>query len=590
MEKDIRSLSQLIRKIELFEGLGEVALAHLAEAFETVKFAQGSELLTAQSPVPGLIVILEGTAGIMVSGEIVAERRAGDALGEMGALLDEPASATVRAQTEIKALQIPSKRFKELVPRSALLKLLKTTGERRLELGLRLSEALQHTPQGLVKINTKGQITADISSMCLTYLGASNVYDLRFKDFGQVMERLCPGFTQDWDSFPLIFDQNHDESQRSMIMSILPQEVQLTLKGRIHHIALSYYTCLNRDGEVDGIDIGMSDVTSQKLLAQVQSEEQKRQKLYADPEGFVSLLELCSLVTDGLKNPVNNTLKADLHTLKGVSGLFDLIDLSQICHLLEDQLRTGEVSRETEADFLALVSNIQGYFKEMPPELRALFEGVTISQNDFHKIQVAFEEEVPDLARRLFIRATSRPASGLAERYAKEVAKLALELGKQVEFIDHCAEARIPRFMLSRLNSLIHLVRNAVDHGIESPSERQQRGKSPMGHLEFSVNVSDKLLELEFKDDGRGIDPDRVLKKAQAIGLIGDNPTLSLEEIYALIFHPGFSTRDEVSQTSGRGEGMAALHQDVAALSGVIEIQSQVGKGTRFILKIPSPI
>ncbi|MDT8448408.1 MAG: ATP-binding protein [bacterium] len=579
-------ISESLAHISLFEGLGNVALEHMAESFEVKCFNKGELMLEAGQPVPWFILIRQGIAGILVSGEVVAYRKSGDFLGEMGTLLDEPASATVRAEEDLEALVISHDRFQEVVPRKTLLKLLKSTGQRRLELGLRLAESLQHTPQGLVKIDSQGCITADISKKCLEYLGAKEVYEVRFKRFDEVMESLSPGFQREWEGFELLFDPKLDESQRRMIQSILPREVTFGQGPRKRTYELCYYSCIDSSGMVTGLDVGLIDITSQKLLETLEREERRKQRIFADPEAYFSVLQLCNAVIEGLQEEPQD-LKANLHTLKGIAGLLDFSELSHQCHQLEEELKTGSVQADSLNLFLSFVETARGYLESIPPELRVRLEGVVLSRERFETLRSALGQGLLDVSLKIVEMADSHPFSTLTQRFQVAAENLAAELGKEIEFEQRQTDLMIPRVMLDPLSTLIHLVRNAVDHGIESPDDRLAAGKPPAGKIFIDASSDSQGIYLNFEDDGAGLDATKILGKAIQAGLLEEGQELTEPELYQLIFHPGLSTAGSVTQVSGRGVGMHAVRQALGTIGGQIGITSRLQQGTSFQITLP---
>jgi two-component system chemotaxis sensor kinase CheA len=161
-------------------------------------------------------------------------------------------------------------------------------------------------------------------------------------------------------------------------------------------------------------------------------------------------------------------------------------------------------------------------------------------------------------------------------------------LGKQIVFDTTGEETEIDKTVLDVLSDpLVHLIRNAVDHGIETSEEREAVGKHKEGHVKLiAFNRGDNLI-IEIHDDGKGLDQERILKKARAIGLVSENAKLSEQEIYQLIFASGFSTKDAVTSLSGRGVGMDVVKTHVAQVEGSIEIHSNPGKGTCFRIILP---
>ncbi len=182
------------------------------------------------------------------------------------------------------------------------------------------------------------------------------------------------------------------------------------------------------------------------------------------------------------------------------------------------------------------------------------------------------------------------PMAFVFRRFPRMVRDLAKRFGKKVEFIIEGEETEIDRSILDKLGDpLVHLLRNAIDHGIETPEERVAKGKPEEGHLWLRAYAEGNYVFIEVEDDGRGIDPDKVKQKAIEKGLISpeEAETLTKREIYELLFRPGFSTAEKVTDVSGRGVGLDVVKAVIEQLGGSIEIQSELGKGTKFILRLP---
>ncbi|MBC7533904.1 MAG: chemotaxis protein CheA [Oligoflexus sp.] len=161
-------------------------------------------------------------------------------------------------------------------------------------------------------------------------------------------------------------------------------------------------------------------------------------------------------------------------------------------------------------------------------------------------------------------------------------------LGKQIIFDTTGEDTEIDKTVLDVLSDpLVHLIRNAVDHGIETSEEREAAGKAAAGHVKLvAFNRGDNLI-IEIYDDGKGLDVEKILKKARSTGIVGPNAKLTDQEVYQLIFASGFSTKEAVTSLSGRGVGMDVVKTHVAEVEGSIEIQSTLGKGTCFRIILP---
>jgi two-component system chemotaxis sensor kinase CheA len=183
-----------------------------------------------------------------------------------------------------------------------------------------------------------------------------------------------------------------------------------------------------------------------------------------------------------------------------------------------------------------------------------------------------------------------QPVGRLFQRYPRVVRDLARQLGKQIELDISGEETELDKTMIEDLNDpLIHLIRNAVDHGVETPAERRAQGKPESSVVRLSAEqIGDSIL-IRISDDGRGMRPEVLRRKAVEKGLVDAEAAANMDEQEALrlIFMPGFSTKEEASSVSGRGVGMDVVKTNIQKLNGRIEIQSVVGQGTTFSIFLP---
>lgn len=180
------------------------------------------------------------------------------------------------------------------------------------------------------------------------------------------------------------------------------------------------------------------------------------------------------------------------------------------------------------------------------------------------------------------------PFSRLLPRLRRTVRQVSGELGKDVEFNAYNAEGELDRNLLDRMiPPLEHMLRNAVDHGIEAPSERRNYSKRPTGQIELRLGREGGDVLIEISDDGAGIDCESVREKAIERGLMAPDADLRDDEILQFVLAPGFSTAKSVTQISGRGVGMDVVHSEVKQLGGSISIASKPGEGARFSLRVP---
>jgi two-component system, chemotaxis family, sensor kinase CheA len=179
------------------------------------------------------------------------------------------------------------------------------------------------------------------------------------------------------------------------------------------------------------------------------------------------------------------------------------------------------------------------------------------------------------------------PMSVVFSRFPRMLRDLAAKLGKQVDFVTQGEATELDKGMVERITDpLTHLVRNACDHGIELPAERLARGKPGHGTIALSASQRGGSILIEVRDDGRGLSRDKLLAKARQKGI--DAPdSLSDGEVWALIFAPGFTTAEEVTDVSGRGVGMDVVRRNIGALGGTVEIDSVEGRGMRVSVRLP---
>jgi chemosensory pili system protein ChpA (sensor histidine kinase/response regulator) len=180
------------------------------------------------------------------------------------------------------------------------------------------------------------------------------------------------------------------------------------------------------------------------------------------------------------------------------------------------------------------------------------------------------------------------PVKTILPRLKRNVAQTAASTGKQAQLIVEGEATTLDADVLTRLTEpLLHLLRNAVDHGLESPDERRMLGKSPVGTVRLSFRRVGQDVELVCADDGKGLDLPAIHDKAVEYGLIERGAELSEDEMRRLILRPGFSTKGEVTEVSGRGVGMDVVNDRVAGLKGRLDIESQPFEGSRFIVRVP---
>jgi chemosensory pili system protein ChpA (sensor histidine kinase/response regulator) len=294
-------------------------------------------------------------------------------------------------------------------------------------------------------------------------------------------------------------------------------------------------------------------------------------------------------------------VEGELRSLKG-----NLLELTNSVIRLRSQVREIEIQAESqiqsrsshvkpgEADFDPLEFDRFTRFQELT---RSLAEGV----NDVSTVQQSLLRNIDDADAALLAQARlSRdvqqqlfsirtvPFGSLSERLYRIMRQTAKELDKRANLEIRGTQVELDRSVLEKLvGPLEHLLRNALDHGIESREERVKRGKPETGEITVTVRQQGNEIAIEIADDGAGLDFDRIREKAQALGLITGEAEPTEAQLTESIFAPGFSTAAKVTQISGRGVGTDVVRSDIAALGGRVDVATTRGSGTTFLLYLP---
>ena len=207
-------------------------------------------------------------------------------------------------------------------------------------------------------------------------------------------------------------------------------------------------------------------------------------------------------------------------------------------------------------------------------------EGLLLQQS---RIQAEIQESL--------MRTRLVPFSRLLPRLQRIVRQTSSTLNRPTELIVNNTEGELDRTILERLvTPFEHMLRNAIDHGIEDTEQRQQAKKTAVGQIELNISRQGTDVLVSFSDDGKGIDESKIQEKALNLGLIKADQFLDKQEILQLIFHPGFSTAKEVTQISGRGVGLDVVQSEIKALGGHVSVDSNLGEGTTFTIRVPTTV
>ncbi|MBN1404400.1 MAG: chemotaxis protein CheA [Opitutales bacterium] len=180
------------------------------------------------------------------------------------------------------------------------------------------------------------------------------------------------------------------------------------------------------------------------------------------------------------------------------------------------------------------------------------------------------------------------PIKPTFQKVSRMVRDIASQVNKKVDFITEGEDTELDRNVVEQINDpLVHMIRNSLDHGLEDEAGRAASGKNLVGKIILKAYHQGSSIVIELSDDGRGMDPARLIKKAREKGLVREDQNMARQDILNLIFEPGFSTAEKVSDISGRGVGMDVVRRNIEKLRGKVELESELGKGTIFKIKLP---
>lgn len=223
---------------------------------------------------------------------------------------------------------------------------------------------------------------------------------------------------------------------------------------------------------------------------------------------------------------------------------------------------------------------------------RALHQGDALQQarltaHELTKIARNLDRKLNELQKSV-IETRMVPVGQIYSKLSRTVRKIARELNKEIELALRGEDTELDKVMVEELTDpLMHIIRNALDHGIEAADERAARGKNPVGHITLNAYQQGNSVVIDVIDDGRGIDPEAVRKTAVKRGLVGENEPFDQQRAYEILFTPGFSTAASVSEISGRGVGLDVVKKNLQELKGTIDILSTPGEGTTFRIMLP---
>jgi two-component system chemotaxis sensor kinase CheA len=347
------------------------------------------------------------------------------------------------------------------------------------------------------------------------------------------------------------------------------------------------YQPVKSGGAVSQIVIVITDVTA---VVESERKEAAQRELAAaldcalsDPAGFLQFMEEAESLVSQL-DASNPAVKHALHTLKGNCGFFGAHAVAAASHALEDRIGEGPIAQGDVDALKALWRN----FSEPLSLIIDRRAGVTeVTHEDFDALREAVRRNADHaVLDRMVTELRYEPVELALRRSAVQACALAERLDKgEIGIVVRAPDVRLdPRRWKPLWSAFDHAIRNAVDHGLETPDERLERGKPLAGQLRLSADLVGEELVITLEDDGRGVDWERVRERARARGVAHETAA----DLENALFLDGLTTRDRATSVSGRGIGLSALREQVRALGGTVEVRSRTGEGTTCCMRFPA--
>ena len=414
----------------------------------------------------------------------------------------------------------------------------------------------------------------------------------------------------------------HEENtiQRELLMSLLPSVIESCQKV----LSLKYRLIEEEDDENQiqkKIMVIIKDITKELSLQNRLKEEKELFeeiiKLIAHYDDFHLLVEEynhfwdkdCPEIiqrSDLSHEEKRNELFRRIHTFKGSFGIFGLKRICEGLHMLENQLEDKDQELKQLIEKIKVNRKYANWLEEDMSKVYEYIQPTVLEKQRTTSVERESIKEALDLLNHIEEKDALRKAKQVLQKGQLKPFDEVFETQKLLfEFDAQRSGVLIDEITVKGKNTLIddvrlrplfrswvHIFRNIIDHGIESPEERAKTGKDIKGKINVEVHKDDRNLTFKIQDDGRGIDPDSISEKAVEKGLANTEKikTKSDAQILNFIFEDGFSTKKTLSETSGRGVGLAAVKKEVEKLSGTIQVLSQKDVGTTFVLKIPRTV
>lgn len=447
---------------------------------------------------------------------------------------------------------------------------------------------LDSTGDGLLTVGLDGTLEGETSAASVAWFGppwtGTKLWNYLLPEGGVSELHMQFAFEQLADDF-LPWVTSVDQMPRRIVRD--GRTLELDYKPILDHGRLAQVLVVARDAS--------ARLRSEELEQASREQQRLVGKLIEDRAAFVQFVQESEAMLDMLQSHVDAAqLRRDLHTLKGNTAVYGMQSFAERCHALEERMEsTGTLPSATELAQLTQFwrNRMSGIEDFLSGTKRGVLE--IAPEEHVRMIEDLLERraylEILDMVRMWTWQRTA-PRLVHLRSYAEHVAR---RMGKRVNVSVESNDLRVPDdYLLPFWPTLSHVVRNAVDHGVETPAERERAGKSGVAEIRIATRIEGNDFLISVADDGPGIDRARLLERARGLGLDVDEQT----PLGELVFADGVSSRRPANELSGRGIGLSATRQACAVAGGLVELESEPGRGARFTFRFrravlkPSPL
>lgn len=502
-------------------------------------------------------------------------------------------------------------------------------------------DILDNIDQGLFTVNIDGSINNEYSRSTNKILGVDDIAS------GNVVQALHleESQMQDWTDWVLLVQTRFKAMRWEKLLKLAPVlELEISDVEEVRTIKVSYQPVVDAKGDLVRIMVLALDITESRKIERIIAEEKRRhenevktilglvntlpevvQDFFSDTDHRIELIEknlgALSQECDNRRgeNVDNEMLDLDqgrisaifrdLHTIKGNAATYGFEALSHVAHLAEDVLE--ELHPPVKTNTVDTLQNLSAKIEDLKAERNGI-DGISKRLRGGDQLMVHIAESKVKYLDSLASKIAEEGGAGLAiikplldacrslrnvpllklaDKYKSMVERVAAKLDKEVRFV--CAPESLelaPTFFKPINEPLIHILRNAVDHGLESPEAREQAKKDPIGIVRLQIEPLESSYRIKIVDDGQGIDTDKLVRKAVAMGLVSEEECARMnhQDKVSLLFLQGLSTKEAATDISGRGVGMDSVQKGLEAIGASIQIQSEYGFGSAFIMEVPN--